>query len=120
MVVFALYEVLLVSPYLRTPQGCSEKRLRSQQPLYRRSVPNRDACAVHGNQISPFEFRKRSAHRFPRGSDGLGDLLMVEGQRQPVGAFRILREKELCQLFTGVMAVPDGADYVHRTLVLCA
>ena len=97
MVVFAVNEVLLVSPYLRTPQGCSEKRLRSQQPLYRRSVPNRDACAVHGNSVGPFELLEHSAHRLPRGSEVLGNLLM--GQRQPVSAFRILREKEFRELF---------------------
>jgi len=120
MVVFALYEVLLVSPYLRTPQGCSEKRLRSQQPLYRRSVPNRDACAVHGNQVGPFELLEHSAHRLPRGSEGLGNLLMGQGQRQPVRASRILREKEFRELFTAVMAVSDGPDYGQHALVLCA
>lgn len=75
---------------------------------------------MHGNQISPFEFSKRSAHRSPARPEGLGNLLMGQAQRQLVSAFRILREKEFRELFTGVMAVSDGPDYGHCTLVLYA
>jgi len=55
-----------------------------------------------------------------RHPQSLGNLLMGQGQRQPVSAFRILREKEFRELFTAVMAVSDGPDYGHRTVVLCS